>query len=248
MFHSQGLAENPTQSTTGGKRLPDGGKVLPLQHRKRNMQGSLMKIGAVLLAAGEGSRMGGVPKCLLTLDGVPLISRYLAALRETGIDKVVVVTGYYGEQIEAVIADTGVVIARNPYPEAGQQSSVRVGIETLGPQFDLVMVSLADQPLVGSDELAELVSAFNARAGGTQIVYPSVRGERGNPVLFSGELIRQMLSSAEPFSPRKFMDAHPALVQVHETDNEHFVLDLDTRNDIEAFEQRTGRRLLLPAG
>ncbi len=210
------------------------------------MRESAMKIGAVLLAAGEGSRMGGVPKCLLSLDGVPLIRRHLSAMRETGIAKVVVVTGYYHGQIEAVIAGAGAVIARNPQPERGQQSSVHVGIETLGPQFDLVMISLADQPLVGSDELAELIAAFSTRTSGTQILYPSVRGERGNPVLFSGELIGQMLASAVPLSPRKFMDANPALVQVHETDNQNFVLDLDTRDDVEAFRKKTGQSLRLP--
>ena len=39
-----------------------------------------LRVGAVLLAAGEGSRMGGVPKCLMSLAGVPLINRHLIAM------------------------------------------------------------------------------------------------------------------------------------------------------------------------
>jgi len=45
-----------------------------------------VRIGAVLLAAGEGRRMGGVPKALIRLQGVPLINRHLVALSGAGVD------------------------------------------------------------------------------------------------------------------------------------------------------------------
>lgn len=206
-----------------------------------------LRIGAVLLAAGEGSRMGGVPKCLLSLAGVPLINRHLVAMSGAGIDEVVVVTGHYHEQIEPAVETFPVTIVRNPDPGAGQQSSVRLGIEALGTKFDLVIVALADQPLVGSAELTELISAFKKRAPGTQIVYPQVGEQRGNPVVFAGELIAEMLESGRQVACRKFIDEHPQLVQVHVTDNDRFILDLDTRDDVEAFERRTGWKLALPA-
>ena len=56
---------------------------------------SRVRVGAVLLAAGEGKRMGGVPKALIELGGVPLINRQLIALSGAGVDEVVVVTGHY---------------------------------------------------------------------------------------------------------------------------------------------------------
>ncbi len=211
------------------------------------MQEAKLKIGAVLLAAGEGSRMGGVPKCLLVLDGVPLIQRHLVAMQSAGIDEVVVVTGYYHQQIEPMMADFPARIVRNPHPEAGQQSSVEIGIGALVATFDIVVIVLADQPLVGGAELAELIAAFRTRTAGTQIVYPRVQATRGNPVLFSGELIARMLTSNQKTGLRKFIDEHPQLVHVHETANDRFILDLDTREDIDAFEKRTGHRLLMPA-
>ena len=106
-----------------------------------------MKIGAVLLAAGEGSRMGSVPKSLLHLQGVALLHRHLTALREIPFDEIVVVTGYHHEQIEAAISDPRVPFVRNTEPQRGQQSSVRLGVAALGSGFDLIMVVLADQPL-----------------------------------------------------------------------------------------------------
>lgn len=206
-----------------------------------------LRVGAVLLAAGEGSRMGGVPKCLMSLAGVPLINRHLIAMSGAGIDEVVVVTGYYHEQIEPAVEAFPVTIVRNPAPEQGQQSSVRLGLEALGSKFDIVIVALADQPLVGNAELTELIGAFKKRAPGTSIVYPEVQGQRGNPVLFSGELVGEMLEGGQAVACRKYIDSHPQQVQVYETDNDRFIIDLDSPEDIAAFEKRTGWKLAMPA-
>jgi choline kinase len=59
---------------------------------------------AVILAAGRGSRMGQQchdrPKCLLELDGRPLIARQIAALRRGGVKEIGVVRGYRAEMID----------------------------------------------------------------------------------------------------------------------------------------------------
>lgn len=204
------------------------------------------RVGAVLLAAGEGSRMGGVPKCLLRLQGVPLINRHLIALSGSGIDEVVVVTGYHHAEIEPVVETFPVTVVRNPHPEAGQQSSVQRGIEALGANFDIVLIVLADQPLLGSAEFNELISAFKKRPPGAAIVYPEIEGHRGNPVVFSGELIAELLATARKIGFRQFMDDHPELVHKHITDNDRFILDVDTPEDLVAFEKRTGLTLTMP--
>jgi choline kinase len=59
---------------------------------------------AVILAAGRGSRMGalgdGRPKCLVELEGQPLIARQIAALRHGGVDQIGVVRGYRADLID----------------------------------------------------------------------------------------------------------------------------------------------------
>ena len=58
---------------------------------------------AVILAAGRGSRLGQLgedrPKCLVELEGKPLIERQIAALRRGGVDEIGVVRGYRAEMI-----------------------------------------------------------------------------------------------------------------------------------------------------
>ena len=61
------------------------------------------RVGGVVLAAGEGRRMGGVSKPLIRLEGVPLIRRQLIALSGAGVDEVVVVTGHARDAIEAQV-------------------------------------------------------------------------------------------------------------------------------------------------
>lgn len=199
-----------------------------------------LRVGAVLLAAGEGSRLGSVPKCLLRLQGVPLIHRHLIALSEGGIDDVVVVTGYHHAEIEPALDAFSATVVRNPHPESGQQSSVRLGMEALGSACDLMLVVLADQPLLSSAEFTELIAAFKQRPAGASILYPEVRGVRGNPVVFSGEVIADLFSMPQSFNCRKFMDDHPELVHKHISDNDRYIIDLDTPEDLRAFEKKTG--------
>jgi molybdenum cofactor cytidylyltransferase len=68
---------------------------------KANGLYSRMSVGAVLLAAGAGTRLGGRPKALLELGGVPLILRQLIALSGAGVDEVVVVLGHHADAVEA---------------------------------------------------------------------------------------------------------------------------------------------------
>jgi len=208
-----------------------------------------LRIGALILAAGEGARMGRLPKCLIRVDGQTLIRRLRDAMAVMGVARMVAVTGYHAQSIEPELAAMPSMprlqVVRNASPEAGQQSSVRTGLRALGTDFDLIVVALADQPGVGSEELSELISAFRHRPAGTSVVLPMVDGQRGNPVAFSGELIRTMLASGR-LALRKFIDENPQRVHRHLTTNAHFVIDLDTREDVEALARRTGWRLGLP--
>jgi CTP:molybdopterin cytidylyltransferase MocA len=205
-----------------------------------------LKIGVVLLAAGEGSRLGGLPKSLIKLQGETLIHRHLQTLHAVGIDDIVVVTGYYFEAIEAALLGQTITIVRNPTPKEGQQLSVRLGLTALSKDCDLILVMLADQPLLNRDDVLELISAYKHRPTNKLVVLPEVHGQRGNPVCFSAELIYSMLASPEKISFRNYIDQNPNSVHKHLTTNEHFVIDLDTNEDVMQFEKRTGLQLVLP--
>jgi choline kinase len=59
---------------------------------------------AIIVAAGPGSRLMPItderPKCLLNVGGKTILERALAALRENGVEDIVVVRGYKGHLID----------------------------------------------------------------------------------------------------------------------------------------------------
>ena len=107
-----------------------------------------MNLGVVLMAAGSGSRMGFKPKCLLHLDGVPLITRMLESLKRLGVQELVVVLGHYQDTIAPLVHGEHVHPVIHPEPDQGQISSQRLGLASLTQRHDAIIMALADQPLL----------------------------------------------------------------------------------------------------
>jgi len=205
-----------------------------------------LRIGAVLLAAGEGRRMGGVAKPLIRLQGVPLIRRQLVALSGAGVDEVVVVTGHARNAVEEQVQSFSVTLAHNETHAEGQESSVRVGLQALSGPFDAIFIAPSDQPLIAAGDLTELIGAFKKRPSG-HVVVPIVNGQRGNPILLDEVAHAQILASGMNLACRHLTERRPELVHAYETTNTRFITDLDTVEDIQALAERTGWRLELPA-
>lgn len=202
-------------------------------------------VGAVLLAAGAGSRLGHRPKSLLELGGVPLIRRQLIALSGAGIDEVVVVLGHHADAIEAAVRDFPVTLVRNPSPDDGQASSVRIGLQALAGKLDAVVVALADQPLVNAQDISALIGAFKKR-GTAAMVVPRVDGEPGNPVIFEAALRDEWLAGDVNAACRRWRSEHPQRVHWFDTDNTRYRIDIDTPEDLQRFVERTGHTLRWP--
>ena len=216
--------------------------------RRQALTGACGRTGAVLLAAGSGSRLGGRPKSLLELDGVPLIRRAVTALASAGVSEMVVVLGHHGPLIEAALQGTGVRWIFNPQPEDGQVSSQRLGLAALRAPHEAVIVALADQPLVGAGDVRALLQAWTCRPPEAQLVYPRVDGQPGNPVIFSDAVRVEILRSEPTVGARQWREAHPGAVATFVTPNPHYRFDIDTPEDLARFQRETGRTLVWPQG
>ena len=197
-----------------------------------------LRLAILLLAAGEGSRLGGFPKALLKKKGESLLSRFLQCIQNLNVVETLVVTGFYADAIEMEINSirqktrNSIAIVKNPNPEEGQSSSVRLGLESLKSDYDVLLVALCDQPNIGVLEIEALLGQFNQAGFNKEIILPMVNGNRGNPVLFSKKVIEEILATPGMVC-RLFMDRHPDLVKVFETNNQAYLLDVDTQADIQ---------------
>jgi len=197
-----------------------------------------LRLAVLLLAAGEGSRLGSHPKALLQRDGKSLLMRFCSALAMFQPVECVVVTGFHADLIESEIdaikkqSPFPISIARNLSAKDGQATSVRFGLESLQSQYDVLLVALSDQPGIGSSEIQVLLDGYMHKDNDLDVILPVVDGKRGNPVLFSYAVIQDILASPAMVC-RSYMDRHPELVKELETDLPGFVLDVDTFEDIQ---------------
>ncbi len=171
----------------------------------------------VILAAGESSRMGS-DKALLPWPpvpkGEPLSGETFlsAAIRSLGsaTDQVVVVVGANERLLAPVIYASGGSLVRNPAPENGQFSSLRVGLqEVLNLGRDAVMITLVDRPPVAGVVLAGLRAAFEAAASEVWAVVPEYNGRHGHPFLAGREMIEAFLKAPATATGREVEHQHP---------------------------------------
>jgi CTP:molybdopterin cytidylyltransferase MocA len=130
----------------------------------------------LVLAAGEGRRFGG-PKAPFRLDGERLVDRAVRVLREAGCEPVVVVLGAW----VADVPDADVVV--NERWRTGMGSSLRCGLEYLGPDVDRALVTLVDLPGLTAEAVRRL-AAVGSTAPGEVLAAATYDGVRGHPVLF----------------------------------------------------------------
>ncbi len=201
-------------------------------------QAKQLRLAVLLLAAGEGSRLGKHPKALLHQDGQTLLQRFSNSIQEFHPVEYLTVTGFHAQVIELEIAKLNTCLAypirivQNLSPERGQASSVRLGLESLRSKFDVLLVALSDQPEIGVGEIQDLLDEYVKREAGEEIILPMVDGKRGNPVLFSHKAISDVLKTPDMVC-RAYMDAHPKEVRIMNTSKQAFLMDVDTPEDIQ---------------
>ena len=195
-----------------------------------------MTVAGVLLAAGEGSRLGR-PKALVELGGQTLAERGVQLLRAGGADPILLVTG--AVQVTPVPLDR-ILTVYNERWRTGMGSSLRAALLALteaGPsEVGAVVVALADQPLVGADAVARLIAAYR---GGASVAVAAYEGRPRNPVLLAREHWPEVIATATgDQGARAFLRARADLVTLIECGDTGSPDDIDTAEDLERVARR----------
>ncbi len=201
--------------------------------------GHSVKLTAVILAAGAGQRMGGVAKALIEIQQEAMLVRLIKTLQEANVSDVLVISGAHHDAIAALAEPLGARVLRHPAPELGQQSSVRLALESVGASYDALLMMLCDQPLIEACDIQELEEAFRSQPQ-FDFCLPIVQGQRGNPVIVSRKAVVSILALDRNVACREFMQRNPDTVLQHVTNNDHFIFDLDTLQDVLELARRTG--------
>ena len=184
------------------------------------------RVAAIVLAAGQGRRMGGPNKLAATINGRPLVRIAAEAAVASRAAPVVVVTGHEPEKVRAALDELAVSFVHNPDYPNGLSTSLRRGLAALPDDVDGAGVLLADMPAVDTAIVDRLIAAFDP-AGGTLIVVPTFDGKRGNPVLWSRRLFPELGALAGDTGGRHLIGANADAVAEVEI-GPAVALDVDT--------------------
>lgn len=196
-------------------------------------------VSAILLAAGASRRMEGQDKLTLNVNGQALVRRTARVLIAADLREIVVVVAPQRPDVQKLLLDLELRIVVNPRPEVGQMSSVTTGLMALEKPTDGVLVALSDQPLLTTEDITDLKSAFLSRTNG-EVVIPTYNGQRGNPIVLAHASRNAVLTQGTNLGCRHFIDRHPDLVETKAMANDHFVQDLDTPEDLDNYAYRIG--------
>jgi molybdenum cofactor cytidylyltransferase len=143
------------------------------------------RVAALLLAAGESSRMTGGHKLLRPIAGQALIRLPIHAALDAGLDPILVVVGHRSADIRETLSDLPVRILDNPDYRTGLASSLQVGLRALlgDAGVDAVVVLLADEPGMSSRNISRIVQEW--RDSGAETVRAQYRDRPGHPVLIA---------------------------------------------------------------
>jgi CTP:molybdopterin cytidylyltransferase MocA len=167
-----------------------------------------VKIVAVVLAAGEGRRIGG-PKALLRIGAETFAARACARLDRPSVQAVVVVLGHEAERVrrEAGLPPAVGVVVNARYRETGMLGSVRCGLDAAEAQgADALLLHPVDHPLTAVETVDAVVAALR---GGARIAVPSHGGRRGHPGGFAAAAWPALREAPAAEGARAVLAAHP---------------------------------------
>lgn len=193
------------------------------------------EIAALILAAGYSSRMEAF-KALMPIGNKTAVKRIIDSVREAGVDKIILVTGFQREALLPVIENEKIQESYNPKFDEGMLTSVQSGLfEATRNHTDLltgVFLMLVDSPLVSADVLEAILEKH--RNHPDCFIVPCYFGKKGHPLLIPACFVEEILNYRGEGGLKAIIGKHEEKMIRLELNHEEVVFDMDTKEDYEA--------------
>jgi molybdenum cofactor cytidylyltransferase len=213
---------------------------IPTRPQPRDEQPSesprLPRIAAIVLAAGQSSRMGS-NKLLAPVRGRPLVRHAVEAATSSAAGKVIVVTGNGAADVKRAVSPLTPLFVENRDFSKGLSSSLKCGLGHVPVDCDGALVLLGDMPDVSANLLDKLIAAFDP-AENRAICVATRHGKRGNPVLWARRFFPEMLSLEGDVGARHLIGQYDELVCEVEADDDGPLTDIDTPQMLAEYQAR----------
>ena len=171
----------------------------------------------------------GTPKQLLRIGDKTILERTLKNVRASNASEVVRVMGHAAAEVQKTIATQGCKVVVNPDYQQGMGTSLRSGLAAVSTAAALIV--LADQPWVSSETFNRLIACHQERR--PQIIIPTHRGFRGNPVLLDRSVFAEVQALGGDVGCRAIFGDHTEGILKLPIDDPGILQDIDSRDDFE---------------
>jgi molybdenum cofactor cytidylyltransferase len=186
-------------------------------------------ICGIILAAGEGKRMGKV-KLTLPLGDKQLIEWVLQAVKLAPLDKYFLVVRPEDKEMIKIGESWGAEIVLNPEYRSGMSSSIRKALYQISSEVvEGIFILLGDQPLINPSLIYKMLKAFTP--GKREIVVPFYKDKQGNPVLFDNYWRDELLELSGDVGGRSLLKANPENIKRVKISDRAVIEDINSEED-----------------
>ena len=195
-------------------------------------------ISAILLAAGESSRMKGENKLSKKIDGIPIIKYAVKNILGSSVDEIIIVLGHEKSIIENIIdKNKKIKFIYNENYKNGMSSSIKKGLNNINKKSEAFFICLGDMPNVNQNIYNKLIKSrynYNKKFSSEQkkeIVVPTFEEKNGNPILFSKFMTKQILNINGDVGAKEILKLNKKKILYVPIRNSGITLDFDTEED-----------------
>ena len=196
---------------------------------KGNIKYMIIKLSILILAAGNSSRLGN-PKQLVVFKEKTLIER-ITEIALSISEEVLIVLGGNSELILPKLTrfESTISTLFNPDWKEGMGTSIRIGVEKLAENSDLILILLSDQPFISKVLLQKILQTYvNSQNPIVCCVYSNTLGV---PILFDKSIFPELLKLSGDKGAKSFLHLYENKIST--VDFPEGVIDIDTTNDVE---------------
>ncbi len=183
---------------------------------------SSLRVGCVVMAAGNASRFGD-NKLAALVNGKSVVRRALEAVPAEKLAGTVVVTQF--DEVDRLARAMGFECVRNDRPDLGVSRTIRLGTQALEERCGAIVYLVADQPLLRRGSVAAEIDFYLRHPD--NIVAMSHDGVRGNPCVFPARFFPELCALSGDVGGSAVIRRHPDALLLFEVDARE-LLDVDT--------------------
>ncbi len=192
------------------------------------------QVAAIVLAAGQGTRMGGA-KMTASFRGKPLVRHAHEAAAASQARPLLTVVGHDASAVASALRGVETTLIENHAFASGLASSLKAGVAAAPESAAGALILLGDMPLVTPAIINRLITAF-AGSPTAKAVVPTVAGRRGNPILIGRAMFDAVMALEGDIGARKLIDAAGDDVVEVAIDDAAVLADADTAEELARLE------------